>query len=61
MGCILIFAILLLSGCRQTSRENKTEVKVDDIIITNPDTIYYTNQDGTLYPSSDAIVVCGYN
>ena len=54
--------MLLLVGCGQIPRENKTDVKPDDIIISNPDTTYYTKtEDKTLYPSSDAIVICGYN
>ena len=54
--------ILLLSGCGQIPRENKTEVKPDNIIISNPNTTYYTKtEDNTLYSSSDAIVICGYN
>lgn len=53
---------LLFGGCGQTPRENKIEIRPDNIIVSNPDTTYYTKtEDGTLYSSSDAIVVCGYN
>ena len=61
MTFIQLQTTLLLAGCGQKPRENKTEVIVDDIIITNPNPAYYTRQDNTLYPSNDALVICGYN
>lgn len=61
---VLILTILSLVGCGTIPREankNKTEVKIEDVRITNPDTTYYTIRDGVSFPCDDAILICGYN
>lgn len=53
--------ILLLVGCSQTSHENK-EVKIEDVVINNPNNTYYIKtQDEKMYPSDDAILITAYN
>lgn len=53
--------ILLLVGCSQTSNKNK-EVKIEDVVINNPnDTYYIKAPDKKMYPSDDAILITAYN
>lgn len=64
MANVLILTILSLVGCGTIPREaneNKTEVKIEDVRITNPDTTYYAIRDGVSFPSDDVILICGYN
>lgn len=58
---VLVLTILSLVSCGKIPKENKEEIKIEDVRITNPDTTYYTIRDGVSFPSSDAILICGYN
>lgn len=60
---VLILTILSLIGCGTIPREanEKTEVKIEDVIITNPDTTYYTIREGVPFSCDDTILICGYN
>lgn len=60
---VLILTILSLVGCGTIPGEanEKTEVNIEDVIITNPDTTYYTICEGVSFPCDDTILICGYN
>lgn len=58
----LILMISSLVGCGKIPKENNNEeAKNEDVMVTNPDTTYYTRRGDTLYPCNDAILLCGYN
>ena len=58
MSCILMIAILLLSGC---GSNNQNEEKVDDVLIRQNSSTSYFNYDDKTYACRDSIIVGGFN
>lgn len=49
-------------GCGNKQEDNFQKIKIDDIVIANPDTTYYSRgQDGEFYACDDTILITSNN